>query len=732
LSDTADIPEITPLTLAERRRGKKYYYSYAFFNSLSYAVLAEAVVILLVLRLGGGAVWVGAIGALAYATLPFMLLGHRLVPRLGVTGNAGLAWAVRSACAAAMIAAPWAATRLGGGAGLWFLFAGAFGFFTARAVGMISFTGIVTELTTERDKGELIATTFKLFQGGGLVMTALIALFLGGEAPLWRYQLFFAAGLVTGMAAAVSLWCIPESGAFRRTEPFDLRREWKWLTGTAGRRWFFAMMVAIPITQGVSRMFIVLVAKQGYGLPDQQVVLFLLVAIVGGGAASYTYGFFMDKLGSRPLLVLTTIADFGATGTIVLLPQALNPALLGGLFFVNGYVHIAFLAALQHYFISITDREHQLPQGILTQSVGGLAGGLALYAGGVGLAAIEGAVMPASDPLLQFRWFFGGFLVLLLARTVILIRIPALRSQGIRDSLNALLSPWDWRAIHAVKRAVALQSEDEETRSLDLIMHAGSAIYSEDLQSYLRSPSFAVRDRALEALAMMKPDMALIDILLEDVQVNLFTTAPQSAYWLGRWQVKRAASVLRKSINSPDIGLRGRAIQALVELGDREALPLIRRRFLKSANPLVIIGGARALALWEGPQAFGQLLQKFSRAIPPQTKDELSLSAARLMGLYDKFYSDLTMFRREPEQLRSEWRERYRQRDRDGLVNAVYSGSMKAAALRGALRREGGQYAPWFVASMEAFLDRNEEDIDPPAAFLLAFLLLHPRGEHLP
>ena len=719
-----------PLSLSERRRGRKYFYSYALFNALSYAVLAESVVILLVLRMGGGPVWVGAIGALAYATLPFMLLGHRLVPRLGVSGNAGLAWSVRSLCAGFLIAAPWAAQQLGNGAGLWFILAGAFGFFTSRAVGMISFTGIITELTTERDKGAFIATSFKLFQGGGLVMTALIALLLGAAAPLYRYQLFFTAGLVTGLIAAVSLWHIPESGAFKKAEPFRLRREMNWLVGTGGRRWFFAMMVALPMTQGVSRMFIVLVPKQGYGLGDQQVVLFLLVGILGGISASYTYGFFLDKLGSRPLLVLTSIIDMAAVVVLVLLPQSFNPILLGGLFFINGYVHIALQAAIQHYFISITDREHQLPQGILTQGLGGLAAGLALYLSGVGLEGIEAVVMPASDPLLHFRWFYGGFLALLLIRTLILFRIPSLRGQGIRDSLNALLSPWDWRAIHAVNRAVAMQNEDEETHSLDLIMHAGSSIYGDDLKSYLRSPSFTVRDRALEALALIKPDMALIDILLEDVRENLYTTAPQSAYWLGRWQVKRAVPVLREAVDSPDITLRGRAIQALVELGDRDALPLIRRRFQKSVNPLVIVGGARALALWSGPEAFGKLLEKYRPHIPSQASDELSLSAARVAGLYDEYYRALTMLRREPEQLYSEWRERYGNVDPHGLVGVARGRPPAADALAQTLADGREEFAQWFREPVEELLSRNSGGLEPGLIFLLAFLLLHPEGEH--
>ena len=71
------MPEPVPLTLGERRRGKKYYYSYALFNALSYAVLAEALVILLVLRMGGGPVWVGAIGVTFFADEDDEAFRHR-------------------------------------------------------------------------------------------------------------------------------------------------------------------------------------------------------------------------------------------------------------------------------------------------------------------------------------------------------------------------------------------------------------------------------------------------------------------------------------------------------------------------------------------------------------------------------------------------------------------------------------------------------------------------------
>lgn len=724
--------EATPLTLAERGRGRKLYYSYAFFNALSYPALAEAIIILILLRLGGDAVWVGGVSAMAYATLPFMLLGYRMVRRMGVARNAGLFWTLRSLCAGFLIAAPWAAQWLGGQAGLWFVLLGTLGFFTARAAGMISFTGIVTELTTERDKGDLIANSFKLFQVGGLMMTLMIALLLSERAELVRYQAFFAVGMFTGLAAAVSLWHIPESGQFRRSPPFDLRRELVWLLGTGGRRWFFAMMAVIPMTQGVIRMFLLLAAKQGYGLSDQQTLLFVVVGMLGGIAASYTYGLFLDKLGSRPLLVLTGILDIGTVLMIVLLPGELSYTFLSVIFFLNGHVQVAFSALIQHYFISITDREHQLTQGIVTQAVGGVTGGAALYLAGIALQAVGSSLGEGAGPLLAFRWFFGGMLVLVILRGVILYRIPVLRSHGIRDSLNALLSPWDWRAVHAVKRAVAIQSEDEETRSLELITLSGSSIFQEDLESYLRSPSFAVRERAIEALMLVKPNTRLVDILLDDLRQNQFTTAPRAAYWLGRWQVQRAVPGLREAIDAPDVILRGRAIQALLELGDRDALPLIRERFLKSSNPLVLIEGARALSLWGGTGAYAVLLGKFLQDFPSQAKDELALSVSRVVGLYDAFYRELGTYRRDAAELHAEWRERLAPRDGQGLLAGLAAGELSGAAAGRTLSARGEDFHPWFRdPSAKVLAQIGEAPLEPGLALLMVFLLLSPTGEHL-
>ena len=718
------------LSRKQRTRGKRLYYVYSFFNSVSWATLAEGLVILVLLRLGATETWVGVVTSLAYVTLPAMALGYYLtVPRLGVTGTAGLFWGIRSLSAAFMITAPWT-DGLGRNMPLWFMFIGSLGFMLGRAGGLVAFTGIITELTTPRDRGEFISNATKISNSSSILMTILMAAFLGAAAPLYRYQIFLSTGMICGLIGAATLWRIPEAGIFRRPPPSNLFKELRWSVATKGRRWFMAMMLGIPVTQGITNAFIILIAKQGYGLADQEVVLFVVISTVGGILASYTYARFLDQLGSRPLLVLNSLMDLGGVAMVILLPKTFSVVLMVILFFFKGYVATAFDAAIQHYFISITNRTHQLAHGIITRGFAGVVGGLALAFSGWALGQVKQlSGVDAGDPLIYFRYFYIGLAVLLTIRTIIFFKLPPLSSQGIRSSLSALFSPWDWRAVSAVRRAIEIQNETEESKAITALMKSGSAIYQADLEHYLKSPSIFVRLNAMDALRTTKPSAALVSILERDLKVNQFTTAHRAAFWLGRWKVADSIPLLREAVNSEDFLLSGAAIHALVELGEQKMLPLIEERFVATDNPYILIEGARVLSLWGDKRHYRLLIEKYLFRIPPQAQDELSLSVARLLGLYDAFYQDLGMWRREPAELINEWQERADAPDKEEFITALRNGASRQF-LTDALNRREKQLQPWFYEDTLQFLDRLPEVVWPEPAFLMAFLFLTKQGFH--
>lgn len=726
----------SPLSLSDRARGRRRYLVFATFNAFSYALLAEGMVVLLLLRLGAGERWVGWVSSIMFLTLPFMVVGYRLIPRLGVSGTAGAFWSLRSMSALFLIAAPWAA-GLGGSLSLWLVLAGTLGFMLGRAGGLAAFTGIITELTTTRDRGDLLGLTFRYFQGGAILVTLLVAVFLGDNAPLWFYQVFFAVGLACGLVAAWALWTLPEAGLFRNGVPFSLLKEMRWVLGTPGRRWFLAMSVSVPVSQGLWRTMLLLLVKQGYGLSDQIAVSLLIVTMVGGVLASYSYGLFLDRLGSRPLMVITGFIDILAAVGVLLLPETVNWPLLGAIFLINGYVHTALQSSSQHYFLSITDNEHQLPQGIITQGAGGLTAGATLAGAGIALATLrlwgDAGLLPgtAGDPLLHFRWLFVAFLVFLTLRILVFFRLPPLRSKGIRESLNALISPWDWRAVHAVKRAVAAQGEDDETHALRTMMRSTAGVYSDELERYLASPSYFVRRRALDSLIIAKPTPELTTLLIEDLHNNPFTTAHQSAHWLGRWRVEAAIPSLREAITNPDFRLAGAAIHALVEMDERSTLDLVEHALAGAENPLLLIEAARAISMWGSQRHYPLLLEQYHRDIPPQAKDELSLSVARLLGLYGNMYKDLGMLHREPDQLHREWAERLLPQDAEGLILALEGGNPRRSLLQATLARRREAFRDWFVEPTDNFLAKRPERVFPEMAFMMTLLLLSSEGLHL-
>jgi hypothetical protein len=360
-----------------------------------------------------------------------------------------------------------------------------------------------------------------------------------------------------------------------------------------------------------------------------------------------------------------------------------------------------------------------------------MAGGLALILGGWTLERVKQISNVTTDPLLHFRWFYAGLLLLLIIRTVVFFKLPSLKSQGIRDALNALFSPWDWRAIHAVKRAITVQSEKEESKAISALMHTDSRIYQEDLEHYLNSPSIFIRQRAMHALQRARPTKTLISTLERDLQVNQFTTAHQAAYWLGHWGVVEAAPLLCKAIDSQDFLLSGAAIHALVRLDERSTLPLIEKKFMESENPYVLIEGARAISLWGDPIHYSLLLQKYLLDIPPQAKDELSLSVARLLGLYDAFYSDLAMLHRQPSQLIHEWQERFVSRDGERLILAIYRGDPQRGLLEASLKCQQKRFQRWFYDDTIKFLAKLPDKVHQEVAFFMAFLLLTTNGFHV-
>jgi hypothetical protein len=99
------------------------------------------------------------------------------------------------------------------------------------------------------------------------------------------------------------------------------------------------------------------------------------------------------------------------------------------------------------------------------------------------------------------------------------------------------------------------------------------------------------------------------------------------------------------------------------------------------------------------------------------------------LGLYDAFYQDLGMWRRQPADLINEWQEQVDAPDKAEFIMALRNGASRQF-LTDALNRREKQLQPWFYEDTRQFLGQLPEEVWPEPAFLMAFLLLAKQGFH--
>jgi hypothetical protein len=223
-------------------------------------------------------------------------------------------------------------------------------------------------------------------------------------------------------------------------------------------------------------------------------------------------------------------------------------------------------------------------------------------------------------------------------------RLENLGAYPLGDALGMIISPRDLRAIGLLHRLGRTRTLAEEKDTLRALAGSPSSLSVEEVLSRLRSPRFSVRAEALQALATLPVEEAVVQALVSEVKNHAFTTAAQAAEILGMRRVAQGVPALRRALQSRDYILASAAITALARLDDRESLPAIREALRQSANPHLSIHAASALEVLRDPGSVPVLLERLRRKNPPFLRDELLLALAGVLGMGDWFYSTYSEF----------------------------------------------------------------------------------------
>ncbi|OGV48388.1 MAG: hypothetical protein A2X49_13725 [Lentisphaerae bacterium GWF2_52_8] len=366
--------------------------------------------------------------------------------------------------------------------------------------------------------------------------------------------------------------------------------------------------------------------------------------------AAYLGAFVLEEVGPRPLVILNFVSLILIAGLCAFAPSDFQWFYMFSIFAIVGACCLGLNLSLSHYFlISIPSRD-RVGVTLFMQVVSGLLAGLVGVVLGAGLIRFLHR-FDFESSLRLYQVYFGIIGVVLIPMLLVIVRLERLKDWHLAKVLGLAFSPRDIITLYYMNSFEQLASPRHELENIEKLEDAGSELSEKLLLSYLDSPKFALRARALQSLGKIPFSENVAKALMRELAHGEHSTAYMAADILGKNKVQKAVPLLVKALDSPDYYLQGKCMISLADLQAGVAYDRIREIFMKSENPRTIIHGAASLAKIGHMHDFRLLLEKTAQ-LPAggRIREELLCSLAELGGLGDSFYKFLKLFKVNQEE----------------------------------------------------------------------------------
>ena len=638
----------------QRTRARRTFLGFVTLNAFSFFLVSGNIVTLFAIQLGASSLLIGILSAFQYSAFFSLLLGKRLVPRFGVVRTFAAAWALRSACVALLLVVPLLIGRGYRFMGFAVLVAALFGFQLFRGIGLISNSPVMGELSTGRDRGAYLARVQITASVSAVCSSAITALLLVEDSPLWRFSFCFSLGVTAGLVASSLAVRLPEPPSVQQGGSISLLQSFATAMKQSSFLRFLISFALLGAVTGIGRTFLVVYVKQIYDQPDRAVAFYTMIGHVGIGFMGILARQVMDRLGAKPIYIF-----FALIFLVSLLPIVAPVRIVGSLAIVLFSMLLFFLNTLglsgveycaQVYFFGLVSPKERLNLGVVYFLTLGLGGSIGVAVGGAVLQAMQETLTLPAEQI--FSLFFGGLSLLLIGGVVFgLARLERLGADTVRNTLSVLFSPRLMRTMVLMNRLDRSTSIHQEKQVIGEMARSRNPMVGDNLVARLKSPSFVIRSQALHAMEHQPLSMHIVEALIREIEQQEFTTAYVAARICGVRLVRQAIPALRRQLRSADYMLSAKCMVALARLKDSESLAAIEDILLTTSNPLVLTHGAAALRIFRLRSSLPLLLQVLRKATAPtNVSTEIVLSIGEVLDLGGEFYRQMRHYQNNPDE----------------------------------------------------------------------------------
>ena len=414
------------LTDTEIKKGRFFYLVSMVLKDITMKLHGPSILTLYVLHLGAGNFFVGFIHSLFYLPFAFVFLGKVIVSRMGAVRSRGIFSLLRY-----VFLLPILLTAMRGFRETVILPLGivAISLFASRAAFQLagpSLRPIQGELAGERDPGtflfqiQWIRSSFTTLTGFATVAI------LGLGPPLTMYLLFILCGILIGIVSSCLVFKIPEPRQAERGFGHALWRAILEGLHSLGFRRFLSLQFLRKLGTSMVAPFLIVYFKSVYLCSDSLIVLFNVVGGLGSITVSLLASHYLDRVGSKRVLVLTSVALLPIFIPLILAPPANSPFLR---LIIPLLVHFLFffgrtgLMVSEHaYFYASVLPEGRLNLGIASTLAVEASAVVGSLLGGVILTALIDAVPGGEGG--AFRIFFLVLALMFIIISLLTIRLP--------------------------------------------------------------------------------------------------------------------------------------------------------------------------------------------------------------------------------------------------------------------------------------------------------------------
>ncbi len=547
------------LSRAKKIQGQKSYVTYTFINGLGYSFMAETIIYLMALHFGAGNMALGYISSAVYLTGIAIFFVPRFFPGVRIVGLFFAAWMIRGLVCLAYGMAPYVSRYLAvplviAVYTLYCLLRN-----TAYPLNPV-IQGIVTRPS---ERGHFAARVlFVLYASMTLSrFVSFAVLSLPSLDEMEGILLLIGLGVILNTAASFAIRRVPvEERVQKQNLAESLRTFARYIRRPQDL--VFILLYCGGMSLLVLFNFTVPFLRKTAQVPSNLIFIFTMVNFLGVMISSRLIRPFLDRFGSRPILILVNLVTAGLS---LLWFRGGDGAPLWA-FFALGFLSMFFLGMVR----LLLDRLviNRIPENDRIGFTSTISIVFSLFSLVIGLAGGFLADLRTPFPLpheYSLTFALMGFMALVNFFLTLLLREGG--SVSTNQFLSLVMSPRSLRTIHNLDLLKRVDSDTRRETILIELESDSSHLATQEIRRRLRQATLRDKEMIIRSL-FSHPRPELEDDLIEEARDGDSWWRQSAIFALGAYPTEKSRAVLRKISREKYPYLVSVAAKSMARIGD--------------------------------------------------------------------------------------------------------------------------------------------------------------------